>query len=103
MDEIRIITPTTDEHVAGFNRCVDAVARERRYLGMLKAPPLDVSRAFVQSVLEGGGVCLLAWTPRMGSSAGATSSAGGRRGSGTGGGWVSGCCPGRAAPGWAGD
>lgn len=60
MDEIRIITPTTDEHVAGFNRCVDAVARERRYLAMLQAPPLDVSRAFVRGVLEQGGVCLLA-------------------------------------------
>lgn len=60
MDEIRIITPTTDEHVVGFNRCVGAVASERRYLGMLEAPPLDLWRAFVQSVLERGGVCLVA-------------------------------------------
>jgi RimJ/RimL family protein N-acetyltransferase len=60
MDEIRIVIPTTDEHVVGFNRCVGAVASERRYLGMLEAPPLDVWREFVRGVLERGGVCLVA-------------------------------------------
>jgi RimJ/RimL family protein N-acetyltransferase len=57
--EIRIV-PTRDEHVEGWNRCVDAVARERRWIGMLQGPPLEASRRFVQHVIEGGGVHLVA-------------------------------------------
>jgi RimJ/RimL family protein N-acetyltransferase len=59
MSDVRIV-PTSEEHVAGFNRCVDAVARERRWIGLVEAPPLDVSRAFVREVLDGGGVHLVA-------------------------------------------
>ncbi|HST57511.1 MAG TPA: GNAT family N-acetyltransferase, partial [Longimicrobium sp.] len=59
MDEIRII-PTGQEHVAGFNRAVDAVARERRYIGYVNGPPLDLSRQFIQHVISGGGVHLVA-------------------------------------------
>lgn len=55
MNEIRI-TPTTDEHVEGFNRAVDAVARERRYIGYVEGPPLEISRQFIQHVFQGGGV-----------------------------------------------
>lgn len=58
-DTIRII-PTGDAHVEGFRRCVDAVARERRWLGMLQAPPPEAWRAFVQSAREGGGVLWVA-------------------------------------------
>lgn len=55
MDEIRIV-PTGAEHVEGFNRCVDVVARERRYVSLVEGPPVEASRRFVQHVIEGGGV-----------------------------------------------
>lgn len=58
-DEIRIV-PTGEAHVEGFNRCVDAVARERRWIGLVEGPPLEASRHFVQHVIEGGGVHLVA-------------------------------------------
>jgi len=59
MHDIRIIE-TTDAHIEGFHRCVGVVARERRYIGLVDAPPLAASRAFVQSVAAGGGVHLVA-------------------------------------------
>ncbi|HEU4882475.1 MAG TPA: GNAT family N-acetyltransferase [Longimicrobium sp.] len=59
MSEIRIV-PTADEHVEGLNRCLDAVAREGRYLGLLHAPPVEASRVFVRGVIESGGVSLVA-------------------------------------------
>lgn len=55
MDEIRIV-PTGEEHVEGFSRCVDAVARERRYIGFTEGPPAEVSRQFIRHVTDGGGV-----------------------------------------------
>jgi hypothetical protein len=101
MNEIRIV-PARDEHVEGFNRCVDAVARERRYLGMLEAPPLDAWRAFVTSVLERGGVCLVALDAAGEVVGWCDIQRRGRRDSGTSARWASGCCRRRAAPGWAG-
>ena len=65
MDEltgIRIV-PTAEEHVEGFNRCVDIVARERKYLGLLEGPPVEASRAFVRTVTGQGGVHLVAVDP----------------------------------------
>ena len=59
VDGIRIV-PTGEEHVEGFHAAVDVVARERRYLGLVEAPPLEASRAFVQAVQAGGGVHLVA-------------------------------------------
>jgi RimJ/RimL family protein N-acetyltransferase len=59
MNEIRIV-PTVDEHVEGLNHCLDTVVREGRYLGLLQAPPVEASRAFVRGVLEAGGVSLVA-------------------------------------------
>jgi RimJ/RimL family protein N-acetyltransferase len=59
MDEIRIV-PTGEAHVEGFNRAVDAVARERRYIGYVEGPPLEMSRQFIHHVLGGGGVHLVA-------------------------------------------
>jgi ribosomal protein S18 acetylase RimI-like enzyme len=59
MDEIRIV-PTSDEHVESLNRCLDTVARERRYLGLLHVPPLEASRGFLHHILEAGGVSLVA-------------------------------------------
>lgn len=62
MSDIRI-TDTTDEHVAGFNNAVGAVARERLYIGLVDAPTLEASRRFVHSVHEAGGVHLVALDP----------------------------------------
>ncbi|MEQ1523438.1 MAG: GNAT family protein [Aestuariivirga sp.] len=42
--EIRPITP---EDIEGFHRAVDVVARERKYLAFLEAPPLADTREFV--------------------------------------------------------
>ena len=62
MDTIGIV-PTRDEHVLGFQRCVDVVARERQYLTFIEGPPLEMAREFVQHVLATGGVHLVALTP----------------------------------------
>lgn len=48
--DIQII-PMAEEHIEGYHQCLDAVARERRYLAFLEALPLDASRAYVQSML----------------------------------------------------
>ncbi|MEQ1919347.1 MAG: GNAT family N-acetyltransferase [Elusimicrobiota bacterium] len=42
------ITPITEAHAAGFHACLDAVAREKRYLAQYEAPPLVRVRAFVR-------------------------------------------------------
>jgi len=59
MSEIQVV-PTTDHHVAGFNHCVGVVARERRYIGFVDAPPLSASEAFVRSVIDGRGAHFVA-------------------------------------------
>ena len=59
MDKIRIL-PTTEAHVEGLYRCIDVVARERRYLAFTSAPPSAQSRAFVRMLLDGGGVQFVA-------------------------------------------
>ncbi len=41
------IRPITAEDIEGFHRAVDAVARERKYLAFLEAPPLASAREFV--------------------------------------------------------
>jgi RimJ/RimL family protein N-acetyltransferase len=42
------------EHVEGFHRALDFVARERKYLAFLEAPPLDATRDFVTNNLAKG-------------------------------------------------
>jgi len=59
MENIRIV-PTTEAHVEGLQRCVDAVARERRWLGFVEGPPLMQTRAFVDMILRGAGVQFVA-------------------------------------------
>lgn len=49
-----LICPIAEQYIEGFYRCLDAVARERRYLGFLKAPPLESTRGFVMSNIENG-------------------------------------------------
>jgi RimJ/RimL family protein N-acetyltransferase len=41
------IRPITVDDIEGFHRAVDTVARERRYLAFLEAPPLASAREFV--------------------------------------------------------
>jgi ribosomal protein S18 acetylase RimI-like enzyme len=50
-------TPDDDE---GFWRCLDTVARERRFLAMVAAPPLEHARAFLAEARERGIVQFLA-------------------------------------------
>ncbi len=50
------IAPTAAEHVAGLQAAIDAVARERRYLAVVRGFPLEATRQFVASVTAGGGV-----------------------------------------------
>jgi RimJ/RimL family protein N-acetyltransferase len=45
------IVPISLQHVAGFHACLDGVARERRYLAQLQAPPLAEVEAFVRENL----------------------------------------------------
>ena len=46
------IVPISEEHVEGFHKCLDSVARERRFLAFTEAPPLDSARQFVLSSIE---------------------------------------------------
>jgi ribosomal protein S18 acetylase RimI-like enzyme len=43
------IAPIAEEQIEGFHRCLDLVARERLYLALLQAPPLDSVKAAVLS------------------------------------------------------
>jgi RimJ/RimL family protein N-acetyltransferase len=36
-----------EEHIEGYHAALDVVARERRYLAFLEAPPIEASRRFV--------------------------------------------------------
>lgn len=55
-----VITPTRDEHVLGFTQCVDAVARERRFIGFVEGPSLEQSQEFVRNLFESGGIQFVA-------------------------------------------
>ena len=48
------IVPITQDHIEGYHRTLDLVARERRYLAFLEAPPLEATRAFVLDNIEHG-------------------------------------------------
>lgn len=41
------IEPISESHAEGFHACLDAVAREKRYLAQTEAPPLARVRGFV--------------------------------------------------------
>jgi ribosomal protein S18 acetylase RimI-like enzyme len=58
-----IVVPTADEHLAGFHAALDAVARERRYIGLTRAFPLPQTAAFVRQMLQSGGIQVVAVTP----------------------------------------
>jgi L-amino acid N-acyltransferase YncA len=48
------IAPIADEHILGFRSAVDVVARERKYIAFLEAPPLDDMTRFVRNNIERG-------------------------------------------------
>jgi hypothetical protein len=50
---VEIVT-ITQEYIEGFHRALDFVARERRYLAFLEAPPPDETRAFVLNNIAQG-------------------------------------------------
>ena len=41
------IVPISEGHIEGYNRCLDSVARERRYIGFVRGPSLESSREYV--------------------------------------------------------
>lgn len=43
------ILPITPAHIDGYRRALDTVARERRHLSFLEAPPSEQTRAFVMN------------------------------------------------------
>ena len=48
------IVPIAKEHICGFHAAVDVVARERKYLAHLEAPPFEETRRFVLRNIEHG-------------------------------------------------
>ena len=48
------IVPIEESHIEGFHRTLDFVARERRYLSFLEAPPPESTRAFVFEHIKRG-------------------------------------------------
>jgi ribosomal protein S18 acetylase RimI-like enzyme len=59
MDKVEIV-PITQAHIESFHRTLDFVARERRYLAFLEAPPIDSTRAFILGNIEAGHAQLVA-------------------------------------------
>lgn len=59
MTEITI-RPIRESEIEGFHASLDAVARERKYLGHLKAPSLDGPREWLRDGLERGVLRLVA-------------------------------------------
>jgi ribosomal protein S18 acetylase RimI-like enzyme len=53
MNAIEIV-PIAQGHIDGFHRALDIVARERRYLAFLEAPPLEATRTFVLDNIKRG-------------------------------------------------
>jgi ribosomal protein S18 acetylase RimI-like enzyme len=48
------IVPIAQGHIDGFHRALDIVARERRYLAFLEAPPIKATRTFVLDHIKRG-------------------------------------------------
>ena len=48
------VVPIAEQHIDGFYAVIDEVARERRWLAMLEAPPLEEMRKHVLGNISGG-------------------------------------------------
>lgn len=46
------VLPIAERHITGFTQALDFVAREKKYLSFLEAPPVDAVRAFVLDNIE---------------------------------------------------
>lgn len=46
------IIPITERYIEGYRRCLDSVARERKYLGFVQAPPMASLEKFVLANIE---------------------------------------------------
>lgn len=53
-DAPAIIVPISPALASGYRAALDAVARERRFLSSLEAPPVERTEAFVNSNIENG-------------------------------------------------
>ena len=53
MDAVEIV-PIAQDHIESFHRTLDVVARERRYLAFLEAPPIESTRAFILGNIKRG-------------------------------------------------
>jgi RimJ/RimL family protein N-acetyltransferase len=51
-DERMEIVPVAQRLIDSFHACLDVVAKERRYLEMVEAPPLEDVRSFVQATID---------------------------------------------------
>jgi RimJ/RimL family protein N-acetyltransferase len=49
-----VIEPIREDHVEGFRDALDIVARERKYLIFLEAPPIEAMLAFVRDNIVAG-------------------------------------------------
>jgi ribosomal protein S18 acetylase RimI-like enzyme len=54
MIDMSEITAIAEIHIAGFREAVGAVAREKKYLAFLEAPPLESASAFVINNIKQG-------------------------------------------------
>ena len=54
------IVPMSLDHLESFRRALDIVARERKYLGKLQAPPIEKMQAFVTGNMDIGAPQFLA-------------------------------------------
>ena len=61
MSNVRIVA-TGEEYAESFHAAVDYVARERRYIGLVEAPPVESTREFLRKIVAGAGVQFLAVT-----------------------------------------
>ena len=48
----RALVSISKQHITGFHKCLDSVARERKYIGFIQAPPLESTREFILSNIE---------------------------------------------------
>lgn len=53
------IVPIEEKHADGFHACLDAVAKEKRFLAFQEAPPIESTRTFVKDNIGTGQVQLV--------------------------------------------
>ncbi len=59
LEGVRII-PLEEKHIESYHRCLDAVARERKYIAFVEAPPLDSTRKYVMANVAAGALYFVA-------------------------------------------